>query len=91
MRIFPLLTAVGLTLVPVVALEQTDLRAPAGKEWLTIGGDWHNTRYSMLKQVNSQNAKNLKAARVVHSRLRPRSKIPSSLPHKLLGNVVESA
>ena len=43
-----------------------DLRKPAGKEWLTIGGDWHNTRYSTLTQINVDNIKNLKAAWVSH-------------------------
>src|SRR6478609_8147109 len=33
--------------VPSAGLAQRapDLRKPAGKEWLTIGGDWGNTRY----------------------------------------------
>jgi alcohol dehydrogenase (cytochrome c) len=43
-----------------------DLRKPAGKEWLTIGGDWGNTRYSTLSQINKNNVKNLKGAWVVH-------------------------
>jgi hypothetical protein len=43
-----------------------DLRNPPGKEWLTIGGDWHNTRYSMLTQINVNNVKNLKGAWVSH-------------------------
>ena len=36
--------------VPSAGLAQRapDLRKPAGKEWLTIGGDWGNTRYSTL-------------------------------------------
>jgi alcohol dehydrogenase (cytochrome c) len=66
MRIFLVLMAVALTLSPISARAQADLRTPAGKEWLTIGGDWHNTRYSTLKQISSQNAKDLKAAWVVH-------------------------
>jgi quinohemoprotein ethanol dehydrogenase len=43
-----------------------NLRKPAGKEWLTIGGDWHNTRYSTLSQINVNNVKNLKGAWVSH-------------------------
>ena len=43
-----------------------DLRKPAGKEWLTIGGDWQNTRYSTLTQINVNNVKNLKGAWVSH-------------------------
>src|SRR5439155_8387075 len=39
-------------LLPSAAVAQRapDLRKPAGKEWLTIGGDWGNTRYSTLTQ-----------------------------------------
>jgi len=43
-----------------------DLRKPAGKEWLTNGGDWSNTRYSTLTQINRNNVKNLKGAWVTH-------------------------
>jgi hypothetical protein len=43
-----------------------DLSKPAGKDWLTIGGDWHNTRYSALTQINRSNVKNLKGAWVTH-------------------------
>jgi glucose dehydrogenase len=43
-----------------------DLSKPAGKEWLTIGGDWHNTRYSALTQINRNNVKNLKGTWVTH-------------------------
>ena len=53
---------------PAAALAQKtpDLRKPAGKEWPTIGGDWGNTRYSTLTQINRGNVKTLKAAWVVH-------------------------
>jgi quinohemoprotein ethanol dehydrogenase len=43
-----------------------DLRKPSAKEWLTIGGDWSNTRYSTLTQINRNNVKNLKGAWVTH-------------------------
>src|SRR5215813_13554943 len=54
--------------VPSAGLAQRapDLRKPAGKEWLTIGGDWGNTRYSTLAQINRNNVKTLKGAWVVH-------------------------
>jgi len=54
--------------IPSAGLAQRapDLRKPAGKEWLTIGGDWGNTRYSTLAQINRNNVKNLKGAWVVH-------------------------
>jgi glucose dehydrogenase len=48
------------------AQKAPDLRKPAGKEWLTIGGDWHNTRYSTLTRINRNNVKNLKGAWVTH-------------------------
>jgi quinohemoprotein ethanol dehydrogenase len=60
------LATLALVAMPVVALAQVDLRNPPGKEWLTIGGDWHNTRYSTLTQLNTANVKDLKAAWVVH-------------------------
>jgi hypothetical protein len=42
--------AIWAAVFPVAAFGQKvpDLRNPAGEEWLTIGGDWHNTRYSTL-------------------------------------------
>lgn len=46
--------------------QASDLRKPAGKEWPTIGGDWGNTRYSTLTQINRNNVKNLKGAWMVH-------------------------
>src|SRR3989475_12859583 len=53
-------------LSPAMAQRTPDLRQPAGKEWPTIGGDWHNTRYSTLTQINRNNVKNLKGAWVTH-------------------------
>ena len=43
-----------------------DLRMPAGKEWLTSGGDWNNSRYSTLTQITRANVKTLKGAWAVH-------------------------
>ena len=37
-----------------------DLRQPAGKEWLTSGGNWSNSRYSRLTQINRENVKTLR-------------------------------
>lgn len=51
---------------PGSAQRAPDLRQPAGKEWLTIGGDWSNTRYSTLSQINRGDVKSLKGAWVVH-------------------------
>jgi quinohemoprotein ethanol dehydrogenase len=60
------LVALALAVIPGPATAQSDLTKPAGMEWLTIGGDWHNTRYSTLAKINLANVKNLKAAWVVH-------------------------
>jgi len=39
-----------------------DLRKPAGADWPLVGGDWGNTRYSRLAQINPSNVKTLKGA-----------------------------
>lgn len=60
--------AVCAVMLPAAGFAQStpDLRKPAGQEWLTIGGDWSNTRYSTLAQINPENVKNLKGAWVTH-------------------------
>lgn len=60
------LIALAFSAIPAISAEQSDLTKPAGKEWLTIGGDWRNTRYSTLARINLDNVKDLKAAWVVH-------------------------
>jgi quinohemoprotein ethanol dehydrogenase len=59
---------VGALVAPPDGLAQRapDLRKPSAKEWLTLGGDWGNTRYSTLTQINRNNVKNLRGAWVVH-------------------------
>jgi alcohol dehydrogenase (cytochrome c) len=51
-------------LLPTVVGAQAgpDLRQPSAKEWLTVGGNWGQTRYSTLSQINTDNVKNLKGA-----------------------------
>jgi quinohemoprotein ethanol dehydrogenase len=44
----------------------SDLSKPASKEWLHVGGDWSNSRYSTLQQITRANVKDLKGAWVVH-------------------------
>lgn len=39
-----------------------DFRKPAGAEFPLVGGDWANTRYSTLAQINPSNVKTLKGA-----------------------------
>jgi quinohemoprotein ethanol dehydrogenase len=43
-----------------------DLSKPAGAEWLHVGGDWSNSRFSTLAQVTPVNVKSLKGAWVTH-------------------------
>ncbi len=43
-----------------------DLSKPAGNDWPAVGGDWHNTRYSTLAQIDRNNVKKLKGAWVTH-------------------------
>jgi quinoprotein glucose dehydrogenase len=62
----PIAGLVLAVIVPSIASAQGDLREPAGKDWLTIGGDWHNTRYSTLTWIDRNNVKSLKAAWVTH-------------------------
>jgi quinohemoprotein ethanol dehydrogenase len=37
-------------------------REPASAEWPLVGGDWGNTRFSTLSQINSTNVKTVKGA-----------------------------
>src|SRR5215467_2331934 len=43
-----------------------ELRQPASKEWLHVGGDWSNSRYSTLSQITPANIKDLKGAWAIH-------------------------
>ncbi|HEX5281128.1 MAG TPA: PQQ-binding-like beta-propeller repeat protein [Micropepsaceae bacterium] len=45
---------------------EPELRQPASKEWLHVGGDWSNSRYSTLTQITRDNVKTLKGAWVTH-------------------------
>src|SRR5215471_18945983 len=39
-----------------------DFRKPPNSNWPLVGGDWANTRYSTLAQINPSNVKTLKGA-----------------------------
>src|SRR5262249_36687877 len=68
-RLRALVLAFGLVLLaPGLVAAQTapNLREPADKDWLTIGGDWGGTRYSTLNQITTANVANLKGAWVTH-------------------------
>ncbi len=63
--------------MPVLAAGGADdLRQPAGKDWPAVGGNWDNSRFSTLKQINTTNIKQLGGAWVhqfegEHSRASP--------------------
>jgi quinohemoprotein ethanol dehydrogenase len=50
------------SLAVVFAQTVPDLRKPPGAEWPAVGGDWGNTRYSTLAQINTSNVKTMKGA-----------------------------
>jgi alcohol dehydrogenase (cytochrome c) len=56
-----LLAAVFMT--PAVgAMQSGNGEAPAARDWTTVGGDWANSRYSTLAQINLQTVNRLGAA-----------------------------
>ncbi len=67
-RLAAAVIAIGFLVASLAISAQSipDLRMPAGKEWTTIGGDWSNSRYSTLTQIDRANVKNLKGAWVTH-------------------------
>ena len=67
-RLFFAFAVFGIAAALLSASAQTDpeLRAPAGKEWLHVGGDWSNSRYSTLTGITPGNVKTLKGAWVTH-------------------------
>jgi quinohemoprotein ethanol dehydrogenase len=54
--------ASSLLVAPATTAAQTaqDYRSAPTAEWPLVGGDWGNSRYSPLDQINTTNAKNLK-------------------------------
>ena len=52
--------ALGLSALALTACDQqpsgTDFSKPAGKEWPLSGGDWNNSRFSSLKQINTEDS-----------------------------------
>lgn len=62
------MTRVAIALMAValapLAHSQTapDYRKPPATDWPLVGGDWGNTRYSPLAQINTSNVKTLKGA-----------------------------
>jgi len=60
--IFGLALAAALIALPASAQSAPDLTKPPRAEWPLVGGDWANTRYSTLSQINPSNVKTLKGA-----------------------------
>src|SRR5262245_2618861 len=67
--LFVVVAALGITVavsaVPRGGDEKTpddDWRGLAAGNWPTVGGDWGNTRYSSLTQINVDTVKNLRGA-----------------------------
>ena len=60
-----LLAGSALAAAAATAAEATDLRRPAGADWTLNGGDWANSRYSVLRQINPATVGRLGAAWVV--------------------------
>lgn len=61
-RFFALVTILCFSLDarPKSSDEQSDnFQQPAARDWPTFGGDWSNTRYSSLTQINKQNVNQL--------------------------------
>src|SRR4051812_16552378 len=50
--------------VPVIVFVQsgTGQQSGARSEWLVVGGDWHNSRFSNLTQITTQNVAKLGGA-----------------------------
>src|SRR3984893_10723857 len=60
--IFALLCLSGIPASAADPQIDTLLRSPVGKDWVTNGGNLTNQRYSILKQINTDNVKSLRGA-----------------------------
>jgi quinohemoprotein ethanol dehydrogenase len=49
-----------LAITGIASGQTTSFQQPASVEWPLVGGDWGNTRYSLLSQINRTNVKTLK-------------------------------
>src|SRR5450755_3534178 len=57
------LAAPFLVLLPLASAQTTpDYRKPPATDWPLVGGDWGNTRYSPLAQINTSNVRTMKGA-----------------------------
>ena len=68
LRMVPVVLAVGIVVSVAAEVRAADpdidrlLQSPAGKDWVTNGGNLTNERYSALKQIDTNNVKQLKGA-----------------------------
>jgi alcohol dehydrogenase (cytochrome c) len=66
LRLMSTLTVAALLVIPTsLTWAQTpglDYRNPPAKDWPVVGGNWGNTRYSTLEQINTSNVADLKGA-----------------------------
>src|SRR5256886_6274451 len=65
MAVLTTLSFLFFTVMPVLAADpEIDrlLRSPVGKDWVTNGGNLTNQRYSTLKEIATNNVKQLKGA-----------------------------
>ena len=76
------LVAVGLFFLAAMPVKAADpeidrlLQSPVGKDWVTNGGNLTNQRYSLQKQIDTTNVKQLKGAWMTRpQRLRARRQI----------------
>src|SRR5437763_10457736 len=59
---FICMVAVPALMFGQIGLDPTDIRKPLADQWPTFNGDYSAKRYSLLKQVNRSNVKNLSLA-----------------------------
>jgi len=56
----------SLAITPAPAFSAVDLTANPGDDWISVGGNLPNSRYSQLSQIDKSNVANLKVAWSVH-------------------------
>jgi alcohol dehydrogenase (cytochrome c) len=57
-----LLAATAVASIAGAAFAKDDLTKPAGKDWPAVGGDWNNSRFSTLDQIDTGNVTKLGGA-----------------------------
>src|SRR4051812_28945136 len=59
---FARLLAMSAVMFGQTGLDPTDIRKPLADDWPTFNGDYSARRYSLLKQIDQSNVKNLSLA-----------------------------